>query len=360
MRPLAAVLLAALLAIPVAASERPRGSGAGVPDVDLLRLDPRMASFLVERVKPRLEPKARVYGLVDALFGKKGLEISYDDSATKTAAETFQTGSGNCLSFTVLFVAMARHLGLDAYFLEVDEVMSWDRRGQVILRNHHMFAEIESQNGHIRVDFLPGAEKRYRAVRRIRDRRALAHYYNNVGAETLASGDAELAAAYFRRALEVDEVFGYAWTNLGVAQRHLGDVEAAEASHRQAMASGEGTLTATANLASLYLTVGREEEAGPLLLRVEDYLDKNPFHQFRSGQRSLLAGDAEAAIESFRKALRRLPRDPELQAALGDAYLRAGDRAKARARFERALELVPEDSLRQRLETELAALGGQG
>lgn len=348
-----------LLALPAAAAEKK--AVPAVPDVDLLALDLEMARFLVKHVEANLDPEARVDELMNAVFAKKkGLGITYEDTGTKTAVETFRSRSGNCLSFTILFVALARHLGLNAYFREVEEVMSWNRRGDVVLRNHHMFVEVEIENGHMEVDFLPGAEKRYRTVRRADERRVLAHYYNNLGVEKLAAGDVELALPYFEKAVAVDPSFAYAWTNRGVAWRHLGDFERAERSHRRALEIEPGEPTAVTNLASLYLTAGRRDEAAPLLAQVDDYLRRNPFHHFRLGAKALRDGDAEGAIRHFKVAIRRLPEEPEFHEALARALAATGDLVKARESFEKALELTPGEEQRKRLREELRRIPASG
>lgn len=334
-----------------------RKSSAGkAENVDILALNPEMARFLVRRVSPRQAPKAQVLALIDAVFGKKGLDITYESTATRTAIETFEARSGNCLSFTILFVAMARHLGLDAYFEEVDQVISWDRRGEIVVRNLHMVVEVEYENGHHLVDFLPEAEKRYRSVKRISDARALAHYHNNLGVDALASGDVEGALDAFDRALAVDGKFGYAWTNLGVAQRRSGDFEAAERSHQQALELDRNEPAALANLASLYLAQGFADKAAPLQRRVDDHLERNPFHHYRQGLASARSGDLDEAIRRFRDAARRMPEESEFHAALGDALARSGDPEKARKSLEKALELTEDAAEKERLKGELAAL----
>ena len=350
-------MLLGLLALPAPAARTSRDAEA--QDVDILALNPEMARFLVRRVSPRQSPKAQVYDLIDAVFGKKGLDITYDSKATRTAIETFETGSGNCLSFTILFVAMARHLGLDAYFEEVDEVISWDRRGEVVVRNLHMVVEVEIENGHQRVDFLPEAEKRYRSVKRISDTRALAHYHNNLGVDALAAGDGERALRSFNRALEADAGFGYAWTNLGVAQRRAGDFEASELSHRRALELDQNEPAALANLASLYLAQGLADKAAPLQRRVDAHLERNPFHHYRQGLASARNGELGTAIQRFREAIRRMPGESEFHAALGDVLARSGEPEKARKSLEKALVLAAGEDEKRRLEAELAALGGQ-
>ncbi len=341
-----------LLAMPASAARK--AGAAKAADVDILALSPDIARFLVRRVSPRQSPKAQVYALIDAVFGKKGLDITYESTATRTAIETFEAGTGNCLSFTILFVAMARHIGLDAYFEEVDQVISWDRRGEIVVRNLHMVVEVEYDNGYHLVDFLPEAEKRYRSVKRISDTRALAHYHNNLGVDALASGDVEGALQSFNLSLEVDGKFGYAWTNLGVAQRRAGDLEAAERSHQRALELDTNEPAALANLASLYLAQGFTDKAAPLQRRVDDHLERNPFHHYRQGTASARAGDLDEAIRRFRDAARRMPQEFEFHAALGDALVRSGAPEKARKSLEKALDLTESAEERARLKAELA------
>lgn len=346
------LILALLLALPAAAADK-----APAADVDILRLDVDMARFLVKHVKAKLDPETRLLALTDAVFSRKGLGIDYEDTGTRTAIETFRSRSGNCLSFTILFVAMARHLGLAAYFVEVDEVMSWDRRGDFVVRNHHMYVEVEVENGRMEVDFLPGKEKRYHGAHRVDDRRVLAHYYSNLGVEKLASGHPKPALESFERAIAADPEFAYAWTNLGVAARTLGDFVRAEQSHLKALEIDPGEPAAATNLASLYMATGRQAEAEPLLRKVDADLRRNPYHHFRLGAKALHDGDPAAAIRHYREAIRRRPEESEFHAALAAAYRHVGEIEKARASFEKALALARDDEQKERLRRDLAALG---
>ncbi|MEM7581793.1 MAG: tetratricopeptide repeat protein [Acidobacteriota bacterium] len=357
MNRLLAVCLIGLLAWPVdpaGATHKPVDS----KPLDILELTPRMARFLVRHVSPRQNPSDQVTALMDALFGRKGLSITYDSNATLTAAETFESGRGNCLSFTILFVALARHIGLDAYFEEVGEVISWDRRGNVVVRNQHMIVEIEVENGRQQVDFLPEARQRYRAVRRISDQRALAHYYNNLGVDALAAGDVDGSLALLDQALAADGELSYAWTNKGVALRQQGDFEGAEASHLRALEIDRSESAARTNLASLYLAIGQQDKAKPLLRRVKDDLDRNPFHHFRKGLTHARAGETPQALRHLREAIRRMPDEPEFHIALADALSDAGEPAKAVESLQRALELTEDEAARSELQQEIEDLVG--
>lgn len=342
----------------VAAAPVPAGRGRPQDlDADILELDGDMAKFLVKHVSTRQSPSAQVSALIDAFFGKKGLDITYDSTTTLTARETFKKREGNCLSFTILFVAMARHLGLNAYFEEVGEVISWDRRGELVIRNQHMVVEIELDNGHRRVDFLPEASRRYRLIRRISDQRALAHYHNNLGVDALANGDVDGALERFEAALAADPDFSYAWTNQGVAERRLRDFDAAERSHLRALEITPNETSALANLASLYLGHGMRDQAEPLMRKAEAALDRNPFHHYRQGLLSAREDSWELATRHFREAIRRMPEEPRFHAALGKALHHTGETVKARQAFEKALALSADDEERRQIHDDLTALG---
>jgi Flp pilus assembly protein TadD len=358
-RAAAALALAAFLPALLAAAAPGKAAvpaAVVVPDVDPLRLTPKMAQFLVKEVGGRQGRALRLNALINAIFSKDGLDITYGETATRTAIETFKERDGNCLSFTFLFVAMARHLGFSAYFTEVDEVLSWDQRGEILVVHKHMFATVEMDNGTVRVDFLPGAEKRYRDIRRISDSRAVAHYYNNLGADLLTAGDAAGALPYLDKALERDRSLTLALVNRGVAYRQLGDFAAAEECYRQALEVDKGEASAASNLASLYLSQGRVEEAQPLLRRVHNHLKRNPFHYFRQGVLAAERGHSEAAIKHLRQAIDRMPGESGFHAALADAYLQAGDLEEARKSLRRALRAAKGAQQRSQMEARLAGL----
>lgn len=340
-----ALFLVATLA-PTRAGARPRTSEeAG--STDPFRLDAEIARYLARRIKPSLEPEARLQALLDVLFDDEdGLGITYGNQRTLGAIETFHSRSGNCLSFTVLFVSMARHVGLRAYFQEVDEVTSWDRRGELVVVQRHMFAEVEIRNGHVQVDFLPGAEKRYRRVRRIDDRRALAHFHNNLGVELLAKADLAGAEAQFLRSLDYDDRFTPALTNLGVCQRRMGDPKAAEATYGRALAIEPSDPTALSNLASLFMAQGRQQAAEPLVRQAKDHLERNPYYHYRQGLIALNGGEIQAAVRHLQQAIRRQEEDAELYEALADAFRASGRLEEAEQVSERARQLRQSDSNR--------------
>lgn len=296
---------------------------------DILQVTPEMEAFLEQHIGAEQVRATRLRSLLDAIFNPDGLGVTYGNKRTKTASETFDEASGNCLSFTMMFVALARHLGLDAYFVEVAEVTSWSSTARVDINAWHMFAEVGLDNGYTPVDFLPGIDKRYRKKQRIRDKRVAAHYFNNLGVETLTAGDLDGARRLLERAIELDRRFLPALTNLGVVERRAGDLRAAESVLLEALEVDRSSLQAARNLASLYTISGQPDKAAPLLERVERYLDRNPYHHYRLSQKAAAAGEHEQAIEHLEMAIRRQGDVSRFHEALSESYYALGDYKRA-------------------------------
>ena len=341
--------MAILMALGAGAVDASRDTEEPLPSTEILGLTPELERFIDARVRPHQSRTFKLQGLMDALFGKDGLGIAYGTMETRTPAETFASRSGNCLSFTILFVALARHVGLDAYYQEVSEILSWDRRGDVAVSNRHMFAMVETSDGVTRVDFLPGIEKRYRSVRRIGEQRVLAHFYSNLGAEALTADELDRAMEMFRRALAADAELAAAWVNKGVTHRRRGELEEAEASYLRALELDPQEVSAATNLASLYLATDRDRQAAPYLKTVQRHRRRNPFHHFRQGMEASRRGQLRLAGKSLKRAVRMMPDDVMFRAELGKVQLRAGRPRRAERSFRRALARAADEAQRARL-----------
>jgi transglutaminase-like putative cysteine protease len=101
--------LAWLGALPAAAW----GAKISAADSEILRLGPEIEEFVDARVRSNDDPEGTLRALINAVFAPDGLGITYGNIRTKTPSETFVTRSGNCLFFAMLFVSMARHVGLE-------------------------------------------------------------------------------------------------------------------------------------------------------------------------------------------------------------------------------------------------------
>lgn len=317
----------------------PLASGAALPEVtreDLLTVTPEMSAFLDGYINPEQKQSFRLKRLLYAIMGEGTFELVYDDS-TRTAAETFRDQRGNCLSFTNMFVAMARHVGLDASYQEVEVPAEWSLSGQAFLLSQHVNVFLHLSHDETRiVDFNILDFNTSYGRRVITDERARAHYFNNIGVEHMLNGDTALALANFRAGVREDPTFAPAWINLGILHRREGYPAHAEAAYLQALEADRFNLVAMSNLGSLYEQEGMEERAAEYRARVESHRNKNPYYRFYTASEAFVNGDYEAAIAHLKYAIRKRDDEPRFYSLLSLSYLMSGDKAAAQRWMEKA------------------------
>jgi tetratricopeptide (TPR) repeat protein len=235
---------------------------AALADVDALALDEEATRFIEERTAGIDDPYEKVRALRSAVFDDDGLGFVVDKSRTFTAQEAFDHGGGNCLSLANLFVAAARHLGIDAVF-QVVEPRKPRASGSLSVVEQHINVSgalvWQGQSARYVLDYLAVPEVDFNEARIISDRRALAHYYNNIAMEQLSDGEIEIALQYLKKAALTDGEVDFVWSNLGVVYRWRADRNAAVYAYQHALSLEGGSQLASRNLAFL---LRRERDAG--------------------------------------------------------------------------------------------------
>ncbi len=271
--------------------------------------------------------------LREFLFTEAGRGIVYDPITTRTALETWETGLGNCLSISHLFVATARHLGIDAHLKTVSVSPTWDQQGLTMIRYEHVVAVGELSNGNDYViDLLSErTTEKSRSSKVIDDRAGLSHHYNNLGAEGVIEGDYPQAIQWLHKAIKLTPGFSDAWNNLGAAYRRNGETELAEASYHRALRLNRNNYSALGNLTQLYLSQGRQDEAKQFISQVNRYYRSNPYFHYYVAQLRFRSGDYQDASKYLKGAIKLKPFDPEFYDALAETYRQLGKQSKARA-----------------------------
>jgi Flp pilus assembly protein TadD len=315
----------------------------------------------------------RLRQLAHAIVGGDDFHLEYDET-TRTAAETFRARHGNCLSFSNMFVAMARHLALDAYFQEVDTPPDWSFKGETFVLNRHvnvlvdlgggigkqerlasLVRSVASAGQHV-VDFNMDDFRTSYDRRVVSDARALAHYYNNVGVERMQAGDTAAALGNFRRAAANDPSFSPIWTNLGLLYMRHGHPAYAEAAHLQALAGNPSDFVAMSNLASLYERQGDRARATAYREKVIVHRNRNPYYRFQLAREAFEKGDYDAAIDLVNDAIRKKRNEDQFYFLLGMSYLKKGDPKAARRWISRAEEVAATDALKRRYASKMDIL----
>jgi Flp pilus assembly protein TadD len=327
----------------------PPGLTAPVADDEVLEVTDDMRAFLEEHVHSRATDQVKLRELIEAIITTKAFTLTFDDR-TRTASEAFRLRSGNCLSFSNLFVAMAREVGLKASFQEVDLPPDWTLDKDVFVLNRHVNVRIDlSPLGVHVVDFNIDDFRASYATREIADARARAHYFNNMGVQSMQAGDAATAVAFFRTAIAGnDREFSPAWTNLGTLYMRHGHPAHAEAAYLQALRVNRDEIVAMSNLAGLYERQGDPRRAATYRRRVSNHRMQNPYYRFQRARQAFEAGDFDAAIGHLKFAVRKKRNEDQFCDLLARCYRSKGDERKARYWEERALQAAASDAPRRR------------
>jgi tetratricopeptide (TPR) repeat protein len=193
------------------------------------------------------------------------LRLKYSLAPTRDAADTFRTKHGNCLSFVNLFVGLARDLGLNPFYVEVTDFQTWNHRAGMVISQGHIVGGMYL-TGELRTyDFLPYKTKAYRKFKPIDDLTAVAHFYNNLGAEALLAGDQQQALHLLSVANQIAPRFEKSLNNLGVCKARSGDLEGALALYRKGLEVDPGNTMLLTNMSRVYQRQGRGDEATKLL-----------------------------------------------------------------------------------------------
>ncbi|KAF1689041.1 transglutaminase domain-containing protein [Pseudoxanthomonas koreensis] len=313
---------------------------------EVMALPPGLREEVWRRVvAPDRSPDRRLQRLVDFVFGDEGLQLQYDGTMTRTVAEVHRDRRGNCLSFALLFVALAREAGLEAQVQEVGEVLAWYQDQGVIYNSGHVNTGVRTGGQWRVVEVDSNIIATRDRPRGIDDRRAMAHFHNNRGVERMAAGDLAAARALLQAAMAAAPGFVPAWNNYGVLLTREGDWHGAERAYLRALATDPGHTATLSNLVTLY-----ERNADPRRVVYARKLDRirksDPFHQFRLALQCENEGDFDCAINRYRRAIRLQSGQHQFHFGLARAYLLHGDLARAQRELDRALALGDTDPVR--------------
>jgi len=323
----------------------------------VLALSDEMRDFLKANVNPGATDVFKLEQLIDAIMGENTFGLQYDEN-TRTAAETFRLQLGNCLSFSTMFISLARGVGLQAEFQEVDIPPDWSMRKDVYVLNRHVnvYVDLGAAGVHV-VDFNISDFKSTYAVEVVSDTRAIAHFFNNLGVERMQDGDVDAAVAFFRRAItDGDGRFSPAWTNLGSLYRKFDHFEHAEAAYLQALKADKTDAVAMSNLVRLYELMGDAKKAEIYQKRVEEHRMNNPYFRFSLAREAFFKRDYTTAIEHLKHAIRKHKDDDEFYFLLGLCYLMEGNEKEARRWTSKAEEVAATEQDRRRYSTKIEAL----
>jgi Flp pilus assembly protein TadD len=300
---------------------------------EVMELTDEMRSFLDSHINASARDAFKLNQLIYAVITRASFGLTYDDE-TRTPAETFRARRGNCLSFTYMFVVLARGVGLDARFQEVDIPPDWSFDSETYVLNRHIniHVNLDGTRDHV-VDFnIENFQGDY-DTEVISDRRALAHFFNNLGAELLKDGDTAGAFHAFTRAIiDNDREFSPAWANLGALYSRNGLDKQAEQAYLHALELDRRNYSAMSNLTALYDRRGDSVQAERYRNKVRSHRRQNPYYRYHLARVAYYAGEYDLAIDHLKYAIREQREEDRFLFLLGLVYMEKGD-AKRSLRY---------------------------
>jgi tetratricopeptide (TPR) repeat protein len=314
-----------------------------IPEVDLLRVSPGMRAFADRYAKRTPADSGKAWMLAYAALDPYLLEFEYDPMVTLPADEAYRLGRGNCLTFSGMFIAMAREAGLDAWFQEVIVPPEWSAVNETLLVSKHVNAIVADRGKRYVIDVSRRQKSPLEVARKMSDEEALAQFYNNRGADALLSDDLARSHAYFKKALKAEPELAYVWSNLGVVFRRNGQTADAIRAYRIALDLAPDESVALNNLHALYEEEGDTEAAADLASRVEKNRRRNPYYLHYLAE---LANEEQRwsdALDLLNRAIRLEAREYRFFYTRALTQYHAGRPEAARADLARAHDLAPVD-----------------
>ncbi len=209
-----------------------------------------MVTWAAEKLSPypSMSPELKLKALQLAFFHPGEFEFAYEQTRTLTAEEAFTARHGNCMSFTSLFVGMARAMDLPAFLMTVRRQPEVERDGGLVVVNRHVVAGFRSPNRIYTYDFYITSTQPYLSRDVIDDLMASAIYHTNIGGLSIREDDLDGALRNLEIATILAPDWAPAWVNLGVVQMRLGQHDEAVDSLQQALLVEPGNSSALVNL----------------------------------------------------------------------------------------------------------------
>ena len=318
-----------------------------MPDVDVLRVNNDMRAFIAGGISEASTKVSRLGRLLSSLVDDGYYEAGYEPSLSQTAEETFASKRGNCLSYTNLFIAMAREAGLIVHFQIAQVPPTYDAVRGVLIRNNHVNILVEGGQFYyggtrdVTIDFNLEDPSGY-PTRRVSDGYGIGLYYNNVSVERWKQGELRAAFAYLLKAFHAGGARNPdLWVNLGVyylqGARHRQAVEA----FRVALSLDPRNQSAIGGLGRAFESMGDLNQAAEYDAQLSRYRRRNPYYHFARAQLAFGEQRYNESLDILKKAIRLRDDDHRFYHLQGMTFRELGDLAAARNSWARALEESP-------------------
>lgn len=253
----------------------------------------------------------RATALVDWMRAETGLGLEYNLEANLTPQEILKNRQGNCLSFTLLLVTLAKELNLDLQYNDVDIPVEWGQNeNNLYVFYRHINAIYKSPSQYQIFDLTIDDYDPAFPQRIVSKRAAVAMFHANLGINALKAKDYERALHHTKLSVSMDPDNSFSWINLGVVLKRSGDLVLAEQIFKTALKINDNRNLASSNLERLYRKQGRHDLADTFKKRAEVARENNPYFQFSRAKYQYKQKNYKAARKHINRAIQRHNLDP--------------------------------------------------
>lgn len=324
---------------------------AELPNYDIFQVTPEMEAFARQAIRHSDNYFEKVKALQVALLTAQeagGHGIVYNAYVTEVPMVTFEQRRANCLSFTLLYVALARAVGIYAQVNEVQVPPTWDLRNKkdmVFLRHVNVKVPIPRENINIlnTDDVVIDLEmNRYRAnysQHEINDTSAAAQFYSNRAMEHLENNNMIDAFLSLRKSINLNDQQSYVWSNLGVLYSRKQLWREAELTYLHGLELNSEDLTIMNNLSFLYNKIGNKVLSKKYSKLAQRYRESNPFYQYSLALSAYEQGDYSAASQFITRSIDLEKNDTRFYELAASIYDKQGRLFKASEMLKKAKKL---------------------
>jgi Flp pilus assembly protein TadD len=313
---------------------------AEAPDLSVSEPDERMRGYVASSVNPDVTATARFRQLINALDRDGYFKTAYSAHQTLSATAAFEARGGNCLSYTNMFIALAREAGLEAVYQVVDVPPSWDAEANFLIRYAHINvlvknAHLDRQFSQTVVDFNDVRPAADYPRREVSDAYAKALYFANHSVALLKAGEVRAGFAHLRRAIDTDPSNVDLWVNLGAFYAVQGESAAAAEAYHVALRINGNNKAALSGLARSYANLG-DGRAAQYRERVANYRETNPFYHYALAKAAFDDADFASSLDYINAAIGLSRRTGRFHLLKGLVEQQLGDEEAAESSFRRA------------------------
>lgn len=315
---------------------------------EVFALDEEMQQMVRTKLAPIQNMRKRATKLLEQIFEAENIDLSYEGNANLTAIQTYHSKEANCISLTIMAYALAKEAKFEVSFQDIDVPEYWQRNGRYNMLTGHVNLVIKKERTPniimlgediIEIDFDPFVAKKSFAKKVVSKKTALAMFYNNKGAQALASGDLLTAYRYIKEATITAPSFSSAWGNLGIVYKRVGRVDDAKVAYKKAIFEDTNNNTALNNYAMLLRQTGNHKAAEEIELIVLKRRVSNPYYYALLANEAAYRGDFYNAISHYKKAIKLGNNIDELYVGLANIHYKQNNFLAAKNAMRKAISI---------------------